>query len=118
MIGFYFFNEEYQDADLEENRCFDLLQCYFTHISYGIRSGGGIGDQLPRHYIGKEDNVEYYRMIFDLLWYFFVNLLMLNVILGVIVDTFKELRQENDAHEYDKENDKYNKYIKIMHNMH
>lgn len=104
LIGFYFFNEEYQDHNLNENKCQHLIQCYLTHISYGIRSGGGIGDQLPKHYIGKENNIEYYRMIFDLLWYFFVNLLMLNIILGVIVDTFKELRQENDSNEFDIEN--------------
>ena len=104
LIGFFFFNEEYEDSELKENQCQELIQCYLTHISYGIRSGGGIGEHLPRHYFGRENNREYYRMIFDLMWYFFVNLLMLNVILGVIVDTFKEMRQENDSQEYDKEN--------------
>jgi hypothetical protein len=104
LIGFYFFNAEYHDPELQENRCQDLIQCYLTHISYGIRSGGGIGDQLPRHYFGRGNKSELHRMVFDLLWFFFVNLLMLNIILGVIVDTFKELRQENDSHEYDREN--------------
>jgi hypothetical protein len=71
-------------------------------INYGVRAGGGIGDEFPKisflesssDYFAK---TFFYNMIFQII----IVLVLGNIFLGVIVDTFAELRDlkaefEND----------------------
>jgi len=97
-------NDEYFDDDLQENLCTELIQCYMIHILYGIRSGGGIADNLPKRLYSDHKSLVQGRLIFDLIFFFLINLIVLNMILGIIVDTFKQLREESIIYENDKKN--------------
>lgn len=76
---------------LEWNVCYNTIA--------GLRNGGGIGDVLrPR---SKTEPLFAARVIYDLAFYFFVIIIVLNLIFGVIIDTFADLRAEkNDKEVY------------------
>ena len=71
--------------------CHDLLNCVTSTIDIGIRSGG----------IGNEDKItstDYHsRMLFDLLFYLIIIIILLNIIFGIIIDTFALLRDQKKA---------------------
>uniref|UniRef100_A0A672VFX6 Inositol 1,4,5-trisphosphate receptor n=1 Tax=Strigops habroptila TaxID=2489341 RepID=A0A672VFX6_STRHB len=85
---------------LEENKehtCETLLMCIVTVLSHGLRSGGGVGDVLRKP--SKEEPLFAARVIYDLLFFFMVIIIVLNLIFGVIIDTFADLRSEKQKKE-------------------
>jgi preprotein translocase subunit SecG len=82
---------------VKENSCENLIMCIITTLNQGLRSGGGIGDVLrppsvkDRYFMG--------RVMYDLLFFFLVIIIILNLIFGVIIDTFADLRSEKQNKE-------------------
>ncbi|KAJ3127785.1 hypothetical protein HK098_005784 [Nowakowskiella sp. JEL0407] len=75
---------------------FDSGKGHFSILFNRVRSGGGVGDLLnvePEQYGG--------RMFLDISFFFVVIVFLLNVIFGIIFDTFGQLREENQAIEQD-----------------
>lgn len=70
-------------------------------LNYGIRSGG-IGDFTT--FITLDDLRYWSHFFFEMLFFFTIILIMMNVINGIIVDTFQELREENNLKAYDQQN--------------
>uniref|UniRef100_A0A8C9V7U1 Inositol 1,4,5-trisphosphate receptor n=1 Tax=Scleropages formosus TaxID=113540 RepID=A0A8C9V7U1_SCLFO len=81
----------------KEHTCDSLLMCIVTVLSHGLRSGGGVGDVLRRP--SKEEPLFAARVIYDLLFFFMVIIIVLNLIFGVIIDTFADLRSEKQKKE-------------------
>ena len=116
IFGFYYLNHSFyfdelynvdndeMDESRTENLCGSLLQCYFTLLSYGVRSGGGIGDVLVK--LSFKANVSAYlaRFFFDILFHIIIVLIMTNLIFGIIVDSFGAFRGSTDESEKDKKN--------------
>jgi len=116
IFGFYYLNHSFyfdelynvdkdeMDESREENLCGSLLQCYFTLLNYGVRSGGGIGDVLVK--LSFKANVSAYlaRFFFDILFHIIIILIMTNLIFGIIVDSFGAFRGSTDESEKDKKN--------------
>ena len=75
-----------------------------TLLSYGVRSGGGIGDILVK--LSFKNNVSAYlaRFFFDILFHIIIILIMTNLIFGIIVDSFAAFRGSTDDSENDKKN--------------
>ena len=95
VVAFNFFRKFYtaeEDGEVEEN-CQDLFTCFKFHLYVGIRSGGGIGDELESP-VG--DNKEFYRILFDITFFFFIIVILLAIIQGLIIDAFGELRDQLD----------------------
>lgn len=84
-------------GDKKENACSSLLMCIVTTLNHGLRSGGGIGDILQPH--STNENYFVPRVIYDLLFFFIVIIIVLNLIFGVIIDTFADLRSEKQNSE-------------------
>ncbi|XP_010780616.1 inositol 1,4,5-trisphosphate receptor type 1 [Notothenia coriiceps] len=80
-----------------ERTCDSLLMCIVTVLSHGLRSGGGVGDVLRKP--SKEEPLFAARVIYDLLFFFMVIIIVLNLIFGVIIDTFADLRSEKQKKE-------------------
>jgi inositol 1,4,5-triphosphate receptor type 3 len=85
-----------------ENECKTLAQCYVTFIYNGLLHGGGIGDYLA-YTNGNAPNLAeaglynqdyFFRVLFDLSFFIVVLILFLNLIFGVIIDTFGQLRDQ------------------------
>uniref|UniRef100_A0A3Q3WWS6 Inositol 1,4,5-trisphosphate receptor n=1 Tax=Mola mola TaxID=94237 RepID=A0A3Q3WWS6_MOLML len=80
-----------------ERVCDTLLMCIITVLNQGLRNGGGVGDILRRP--SKEEPLFAARVVYDLLFFFIVIIIVLNLIFGVIIDTFADLRSEKQRKE-------------------
>jgi hypothetical protein len=71
-------------------------------INYGVRAGGGIGDELPKISF-LDSSSDYYTKTFfyNMIFQIIIVLVLGNIFLGVIVDTFKELRDQKTKFEKD-----------------
>uniref|UniRef100_H2YYU5 Inositol 1,4,5-trisphosphate receptor n=1 Tax=Ciona savignyi TaxID=51511 RepID=H2YYU5_CIOSA len=77
---------------VEENHCESLLMCIITTLNEGLRNGGGIGDILRKP---SQSGILFMgRVVYDLLFFFILIIIVLNLIFGVIIDTFADLRSE------------------------
>jgi len=84
---FYNFRDEMQDG-AAKNDCDTLLHCMMSILSYGLRYGAGINEQLE-HTLDT-------RYVMDVLFFFIIMIIMLNVIFGIIIDTFSDLRSKKN----------------------
>jgi inositol 1,4,5-triphosphate receptor type 3 len=91
-------------SQVQENFCTSSLQCYLFMIDYGMRSGGGIGDVLPK--ISYRENSTFFvgHFFYNIIFHIFIILILGNIFLGIIVDTFADLRDKNEAKIEDMEN--------------
>jgi inositol 1,4,5-triphosphate receptor type 1 len=71
--------------------------CIVTTLNQGLRNGGGIGDILRAP--SSEEALFVARVVYDLLFFFVVIIIVLNLIFGVIIDTFADLRSEKQQKE-------------------
>ncbi|XP_053285142.1 inositol 1,4,5-trisphosphate receptor type 1 isoform X6 [Pleuronectes platessa] len=91
------FGNDSEEQSNKERTCDSLLMCIVTVLSHGLRSGGGVGDVLRKP--SKEEPLFAARVIYDLLFFFMVIIIVLNLIFGVIIDTFADLRSEKQKKE-------------------
>ena len=88
----------------KENFCQNLYECTINIFNHGVRSGGGIGDLLePKNYT-DEKALYFLRFFSDFIFYIIVGLLLLNILNGVIVTTFSQIREESSKKEEDQKN--------------
>eukprot|EP00854_Cymbomonas_tetramitiformis_P005494 gene5494-6657_t len=85
IFNFFYYRDKFSASGSYED-CTTLMDCFKTTLGYGLRNGGGIGD-IMTHTLGE-------RFWFDILFFFVVLIVMLNVIFGIIIDTFSELRSQ------------------------
>merc|ERR1712117_350884 len=71
-------------------------------MNQGLRNGGGIGDVLRQP--SSKDPLFMVRVLYDILFFFVVIIIVLNLIFGVIIDTFADLRSEKHNTEEIKKN--------------
>ena len=92
--------------------CDTLFMCLVYVLDYGMLNGGGIGDVLYSSYrlvlllevfytllvvqAGKDFLV---RIIYDVSFWAILSITVINLIFGVIIDTFGDLRAERQAAE-------------------
>ncbi|XP_057662052.1 inositol 1,4,5-trisphosphate receptor isoform X3 [Diorhabda carinulata] len=81
----------------QERACDSLRMCIITTLNQGLRNGGGIGDILRAP--SSEEPLFLARVVYDLLFFFVVIIIVLNLIFGVIIDTFADLRSEKQQKE-------------------
>ncbi|XP_078017038.1 ryanodine receptor 2 [Epinephelus lanceolatus] len=103
VVAFNFFRKFYdksEDKDAQDMKCNDMLTCYMFHMYVGVRAGGGIGDEIEDP-AGDEFEVE--RIVFDITFFFFVIVILLAIIQGLIIDAFGELRDQQEQVKEDME---------------
>uniref|UniRef100_A0A8C2WE91 Inositol 1,4,5-trisphosphate receptor n=1 Tax=Cyclopterus lumpus TaxID=8103 RepID=A0A8C2WE91_CYCLU len=114
-----------------ERACDTLLMCIVTVLNHGLRNGGGVGDVLRKP--SKNEPLFAARVVYDLLFYFIVIIIVLNLIFGVIIDTFADLRSEKQKKEevlkttcficglerdkFDNKTVSFEEHIKLEHNI-
>ncbi|XP_044632352.1 inositol 1,4,5-trisphosphate-gated calcium channel ITPR3 isoform X3 [Equus asinus] len=123
--------EEDEELDSTERACDTLLMCIVTVMNHGLRNGGGVGDILRKP--SKDESLFPARVVYDLLFFFIVIIIVLNLIFGVIIDTFADLRSEKQKKEeilkttcficglerdkFDNKTVSFEEHIKFEHNM-
>lgn len=85
------------DDTTTERACDSLVMCIITTMNHGLRNGGGIGDILRPPSV--KEPLYFARVVYDLLFFFVVIIIVLNLIFGVIIDTFADLRSEKQQKE-------------------
>ncbi|XP_061758763.1 inositol 1,4,5-trisphosphate receptor type 3 [Nerophis ophidion] len=122
---------EDEDEATSERACDTLLMCIVTVLNHGLRNGGGVGDVLRQP--SKNEPLFPARVVYDLLFYFIVIIIVLNLIFGVIIDTFADLRSEKQKKEeilkttcficglerdkFDNKTVSFEEHIKLEHNI-
>eukprot|EP00760_Papus_ankaliazontas_P037517 PhM_4_TR8476/c0_g1_i1/m.104088 len=97
LIAYYEFSGAFTHPDRGEDfECVSLAQCLAVLLVYGLRAGGGIGDELaPVQYDGRM------RYLFDFLFFAVIIIIFMNIVFGIIIDTFAELREDRQSTEDD-----------------
>ncbi|RWS27298.1 inositol 1:4:5-trisphosphate receptor-like protein, partial [Leptotrombidium deliense] len=90
-------SEKEFEEPTKERACDSLIMCIITTLNHGLRNGGGIGDVLRS--LSAKEPLFVPRVIYDLLFYFVLIIIILNLIFGVIIDTFADLRSEKQQKE-------------------
>ena len=103
-----FFNFEVMEYDskqmVEESFCKSSIQCFLYVTQYGITAGGGVGETLDYVSYKEGPGIFVLRFFYDVLFFSFVTLILLNIFTGIIVGAFAELRDETNMNENDKKN--------------
>lgn len=105
IFAFLFLSDNYMDSgtinvglyqETGASLCKTLLHCYLSTINYGLRFGGGIGDALNRTTQASWNAPNYFiRFIFDISFFLLITTIILNVVFGIIIDSFAQLREES-----------------------
>lgn len=97
-IAFYFKRELFNyDDNVNENLCHNYLHCFFSQLTIGLRMGGGIVENMGIK--SWNDPNYWFTFIYGYIFFFIIILLMLNIINGVIVDTFQDINNKTNENE-------------------
>jgi hypothetical protein len=96
VLGFLFVRDSFMSDDFpDERRCDKLADCFTTTIREGLINGGGMADTfIPKPVSEKAEFLK--RFFFDLTYFVIVIIILLNVIFGIIIDTFASMREADD----------------------
>jgi len=108
LIGYTFFSQHY----IMGTRCQSLWQCFFSTFDFTFKSGGAVGGILmaPEMYGGTEANgnphvnqgiVVIGRWFFDNGFKIIMVLVIINMVAGIIIDTFGRLKEDLKKKEED-----------------
>ena len=104
IIAFALFSQQAQSTIKPDSEayifCHTLYECFVTVGRWGLLDT--IGQFIPQRTMSFTGELD--RIIFDLLFFIVVNTIGLNIIFGIIVDTFSQLRNEKSEQEKDMKN--------------
>eukprot|EP00656_Telonema_subtile_P003821 TRINITY_DN11731_c0_g1_i2.p1 TRINITY_DN11731_c0_g1~~TRINITY_DN11731_c0_g1_i2.p1 ORF type:complete len:425 (-),score=119.83 TRINITY_DN11731_c0_g1_i2:42-1316(-) len=95
LVAFKFFSTDYNGG------CETLVQCYRVTFDQGFKNDGGIGGYLTDLSLDSGSTHILGRFIFDHLFNILLMILLLNILFGIIIDTFALLRDENEQRKRD-----------------
>jgi hypothetical protein len=101
ILAFLAFNSFYTKFEHNPNfgegyDCSSMLKCVLVHLVYGLRFGGGIGELLARPSYHSDNFAESMQVAFELVFFIFISIIVLNIVFGIIIDTFAELREQRE----------------------
>ncbi|VDM97439.1 unnamed protein product [Thelazia callipaeda] len=98
IVGYLYFQKgvlsSIERSDYKVWSCETLRMCIITTLNWGLRNGGGIGDVLRN--VGPNEDSFMLRIIYDLAFFIVLIIIVLNLVFGVIIDTFGDLRAERN----------------------
>jgi len=98
LVSFLFFRNDFNSEDAGAY-CDTLGECFATITVFGFTHGGGLREAfgsdkyMTEEYTGRQ----FGRLALDMLFWIGINTIMMNLVLGIIVDTFGQLRAERAA---------------------
>lgn len=95
MLAFYsqYVRSTMETLEYGEPICDTPIMCFMFVVNVGLRAGGGVGEPLiqPNPYSADD---YYSRFFFDLTFFLVIIVIWMNIIFGIIIDTFAALRDE------------------------
>ena len=103
-LGFYFFNDNFNDTmgGHEDNYCASLVFCFMSTLDYGLRNRGGVGDLMTRISFKRNTGRYMGRFFYDVTFFLLIVIIMIDMVFGIIIESFQELCNEDQKHENDK----------------
>lgn len=96
-LTYIFYADDFSiESNVYSPLCGSLATCFLHSINLGFRNGGGIGDSLELYTNIKGDSKMVSKFFFDLTFFMLINVISLNIIFGIIIDTFASMRDEDD----------------------
>jgi hypothetical protein len=92
------------DDEYGQTVCETFVSCFINSVNLGLRLDGGIGGTLKLVTTRAATGEFWGRFFFDLSFFIIVRLILLNVIAGIIIDTFSDLRDELTRNNHDVKN--------------
>ena len=131
VVGFVLFREMFEGDEDGEAHCSTMFRCFVFTVTNGLRAGGGIGELIKSPAWGSP--LHAVRLLYDMMFYIFVTVIIMNIVFGIIVDTFGELRQGREIRDqemrircficnvesadFDKRADGFTNHVQRDHNM-
>jgi len=105
IISYVSFNEDY-DTSLG-NACYSMWSCLIVTIDQTYKNDGAIGGFLPLPFETDGSKLEIFwgRVFFDYLFNLVVAILLIEILSGIIIDKFGELREENEERSRDEQSE-------------
>ena len=102
IVVYLFFSHDFV-IDMDDGSAYrpclgTLWECYVAHVNYGLRDGGGIGERI-RDIRLDLTTLNVLRICFIVSFFLVVNLLILQLVYCIIVDSFATLRSEKHSKE-------------------
>lgn len=89
ILSFRTYTPVIYDEDIPEESCVTIIDCVLE-----LYTSGAIGDDM--------DSFEFSRFIFDIIYVVFMELLFQNLVGGIMIDAFSELKENDAARDEDK----------------
>jgi len=99
-IAFFNLRSLYVRVDQDENICSSYFICFLSHFNLGIRDGLTNGPQKLFYH----STYYYEAFIYDWIFFFFVKLILLNIVNAIIVDEFQKKNESSNIHRDQVEN--------------
>ena len=113
VIGFLTFPEKFRlerpdimggrklDPNNNGARCTSIWKCTLVVLDMGLRKGdlGEALEEIPWQVENTQvpnRNLIFYRMVYTFFFYVMVTTILMNIIFGIIIDTFAELREKKE----------------------
>lgn len=90
LAEFYYGTLDIENLE-EMNICSNLYTCFWFTMNWGLRNGGGIADSMI---VEPKGTTFFGKNLYDVSFFIVVNVIALNIIFGMIIDTFGQLREE------------------------
>ncbi len=104
MVGFYFLETEFFNGDINENQCSNMISCFIAAFNHPVRNGNGIGVIEPKRGFYQDFGLSMKRFAYDMTYFLFINILLLNMVNGVIINSFGAKREEEEQKDEDNRN--------------
>ena len=85
----------YEQIKLDDDNkiCDELYRCFFYVLNTGLRNGGGFAESLK----DIDKSLKFVgRTFYDITFFMFITVIALNIIFGIIIDTFSQLRDDQN----------------------
>jgi len=97
---FSIFAYVFMPQEFPKHECTSLSECFMIIIDQTFKNDGGAGNFLERAYpedmTTGESSINYTRIAFDNLFNIVLVILVVEIISGIIIDTFGALREEHN----------------------
>jgi len=98
-IAFFYFRKDFSPGGDDADKCDQLHICVIYAIQ-GMRADGGLGGDLRGVDPGDTENNEFTgRFAYDLSFFVLISTVFMNILFGIIVDTFGQLREMSTRRE-------------------
>ena len=78
-----------------------MINCFLTICVSGLLNGGGIGDAVRVESYVTDQPKYMAKLLYNFTFQLIVLIMLLNIVFGIIIDTFAQLRDEKKSTEDD-----------------